>query len=62
MLTKKHFEQLAKIHGEAYKLKAEGKLEEAFIIFDGGLKNFYREDNPKFNSIIFAKAIAKNSK
>lgn len=62
MLTKKHFEQLSKIHGEAYKLKAEGKLDQAFIIFDGGLRNFYTKNNSRFDSITFAKAVAKYSK
>ena len=62
MLTKKHFEELAKIHGNAYRMMSQGHLETAFRIFDGGLRNFYTKTNSRFDSITFAKAVTKYSK
>ena len=61
-LTKKHFEELAKIHGNAYRMKSQGHLETAFRIFDQGLNSFYAKNNPRFDSLLFARSVAKYSK
>ena len=42
MLTKKHFKQLAKIHGDAIKEMNEGNSKSAYSIFEFGLRDFYR--------------------
>jgi len=60
-LTKKHFEEIAKVFGNAYKQRRQGNLQQAFIEFDGGLMSFMKATNSRFDSIQFAKAVAKYS-
>ena len=62
MLTKKHFKQLAKIHGDALKEMEEGNSKSAYSIFEFGLRDFYRSINPNFNDEKFELATLKLSK
>ena len=62
MLTKKHFKQLAKIHGDALKEMNEGNSKSAYSIFEFGLRDFYRSINPNFNDEKFELATLKLSK
>ena len=62
MLTKKHFKQLAKIHGDALKEMNEGNSKSAYSIFEFGLRDFYRSINTNFNDEKFELATLKLSK
>ena len=61
-LTKKHFEQLAKVMGQAYKHRRNGNLDQAFISFDQGIMNLCINSNPRFDSILFARKVSEYSK
>ena len=49
MLTKKHFNELVKIHAEALKKANENDFQEAYSIFEFKLRDYYQSMNNNFN-------------
>ena len=53
MLTKKHFNELVKIHAKALKEANQNNFQEAYSIFEFGLRNYYKSINPNFHDYTF---------
>ena len=53
MLTKKHFNELVKIHAEALKEANQNNFKAAYSIFEFKLRDYYSESNSNFDDVKF---------
>ncbi len=63
MLTKKHFNDLVKIHADALNEANQNNFKAAYSIFEFKLRDYYSSLNPNFNDLKFqdqTQKLAKN--